>query len=103
MAVQNFHGLVREMWRQDLTGQPVQGRGDPEEIVTLLDQIAATRIRLCLARDIIEVGELLALVYRCEDRIKDIRRSSQRRRAPRAAHASRLWEISPSGSLRRRP
>ena len=88
MAVQTAHGPVRGMWRQGLTGQPVQGRGDPEEIDTLLDQMAATRIRLRIARDITEVGELLALVYRCEDRIKDIKRSSQRRRAPRAAHVS---------------
>ena len=88
MAVQTLDGLDSGMWRQNLTGRAVQGRGDTEKIDILLDQIAATRIRLCLARDISEVGELLALVYRCEDRIKDIKRNSQRRRASRAAPAS---------------
>lgn len=88
MAVQAIHGLVRGGWRQDLTGQPVQGQGDQTEIDTLAERIADTRLRLRLrlARDVTEVGESLALIYRCEDRIKDIKRSSQRRQSTRAPH-----------------
>ena len=77
MAVQTLHGLVRGVWRQDLTGDPVQGSSDQAEIDALIDQIAQIRMRLRNARDINEVGELLALIYRCEDRIKDIKRSSR--------------------------
>lgn len=90
MAGQALHGLVRGAWRQDLTGHPDPARGGPEEIDTLFEKIARTRTRLQVARDIDEVGELLALVYRCEDRIKLIQRSSQRRRSSPEAHTSTL-------------
>ena len=90
MAVQAIHGLVRGAWRQDLVGQPDKARGDPDEVDTLLEKIANTRTRLQVARDIDEVGELLALVYRCEDRIKLIQRRSQRLRPKRSAHPSTL-------------
>ena len=90
MAVQALHGLVRGAWRQDLTSHPDTARGDPDEVDTLLEKIASTRTRLQVARDIDQVGELLALVYRCEDRIKLIQRSSQRLRPKRSVHASTL-------------
>ena len=80
MVVQTLYGLVRGVRRQDLTGKAVQRSGDQAEIDALVDQIAHLRMRLQVARDINEVGELLALIYRCEDRIKDIRRSSRPRR-----------------------
>ena len=90
MAVQAFHGLVRGVWRQDLTGKAVQGSEDQAEIDALVDQIAQIRMRLQIARDINEVGELLALIYRCEDRIKDIKRSSRRQKSAAEAYASRM-------------
>ena len=71
------------MWRQDLTGQAVQGSEDQAEIDALVGQIAHVRMRLRIARNINAVGELLALIYRCEDRIKDIKRSSRPRRVAR--------------------
>ena len=90
MAVQAFHGLVRGVWRQDLTGKAVQGSEDQAEIDALVDQIAQIRMRLQIARDINEVGELLALIYRCEDRIKDIKRSYRRQKSPPEAHRLRM-------------
>ena len=90
MAVQTLHGLVRGAWSQDLIGRPVQGSDEHSEIDALIDQIAHIRTRLRVARDINEVGELLALIYRCEDRIKDIKRSSRRQKSPAKAQASRM-------------
>ena len=90
MAVQTLHGLVRGAWRQDLIGRPIQGSDDQAEIDALIDQIAHVRTRLRVARDINEVGELLALIYRCEDRIKHVQRSSRRLRPKRSVHASTL-------------
>lgn len=90
MAVQTLHGLVRGGWQQDLTGHSVQGSSDQAEIDALVDQIAQIRTRLRIARDINEVGELLAQIYRCEDRIKDIKRSSRRQKSPAEAQASRI-------------
>ena len=87
MAVQTLHGLVRGAWRQDLIGRPIQG-SDQAEIDALIDQIAHIRTRLRVARDINEVGEMLALIYRCEDRIKDIKRSSRRQKSPAKVLAS---------------
>ena len=78
------------MWRQDLTGKAVQGSEDQAEIDALVDQIAQIRMRLQIARDINEVGELLALIYRCEDRIKDIKRSYRRQKSPPEAHRLRM-------------
>ena len=77
MAFQAVHGLVRGVWRQDFTVHPVRGNSNQAEIDALVDQIAQIRMRLRMARDINEVGELLALIYRCEDRIKDIKRRSR--------------------------
>lgn len=79
MALQAVHGLVRGAWRQGLTAQPVWGKGGQGEIDNLLEQIADTRTRLRGAREIRMVGDLLALIYRCEDRINDIKRKSHRR------------------------
>ena len=90
MAVQTLHDLVRGVRRQDLTAKLVQGRGDQAEIDALVEQIAHVRMRLQIARDINEVGELLAVIYRCEDRLKVIKRSSQRRRLTQEAHTSRI-------------
>lgn len=90
MVVQTVHGLVRGVRRQDLIGKAVQGSGDQAEIDALINQITQIRMRLRIARDINEVGELLALIYRCEDRIKDIKRSVRRRRSTRQAHTSTM-------------
>ena len=80
MAVQTLHDLVRGVRRQDLTAKLAHGRGDQAEIDALFEQIRGIRQRLRIARDVIEVGAGLALIHRCEDRIKNIRRSSQRRK-----------------------
>jgi len=85
MALPAVHDLVRGAGWQSLTAQPVWGKGGQGEIDNLLEQIANSRTRLQAAREIRKIGDLLALIYRCEDRIKDIRRSSGSRRSSRAA------------------
>ena len=90
MAVQTLYDLVRGVRRQDLTAKLAQGRGDQAEIDALVEQIEGVRKRLRIARDVIEVGEWLTLIYQCEDRIKDIKRSVRRRRSTREAHTSTM-------------
>ena len=89
MALPAVHDLVRGAGWQGLTAQPVSGKGGQGEIDTLIEQIANSRTRLQAAREISEIGDLLGLIYRCEDRIKDIRRGSDSLRSSRAAHISR--------------
>lgn len=79
MALQAVHGLVRGAWREGLTAQPVWGKGGQGEIDSLLARIADTRTLLQGAREIRTIGDLLALTYRCEDRIRDIKRKLHRR------------------------
>ena len=88
MALPAVHDLVRGAGWQSLTAQPVWGKGGQGEIDNLLEQIANSRTRLQAAREISQIGDLLALIYRCEDRIKAIKRGSRRQKSP--AHALRM-------------
>lgn len=74
MAVQTLHGLVQEERRANLTGDVVPKRTDQAEIEALFAEVAATRMRLIKAYDNAQVGELLAEIYRYEDRIKALKR-----------------------------
>lgn len=90
MALQAIHGLVRRGRLQDLTAQHKRGESGQEEIDKLLAEIGDLRTQLQRAREIGKIGELLCLIYRLEDRIKDIRRGPHSRRFSRAAHRPRL-------------
>lgn len=88
MALPAVHGLVRGSGWQGLTAHAVRSKGGEGEIDALLEQIANSRTRLQAAREISQIGDLLALIYRCEDRIKAIKRGSRRQKSP--AHALRM-------------
>lgn len=82
MAVQTLHGLVQGERRARPVQVDIPKRAAQDEIDALTAQITASRLRLNNARDTPQVGELLSQIYRCEDRIKAIRRLTCPAQAP---------------------